>query len=365
MSWLEFNNEVWYCYWPHVNAGIMVKKCAIPDKKLWSKHQVRIFSDTDSYDLARFRARKAQETSHLEDSDENRGRKVIPPKRFREEEVLPSQPRRAKQTQSFHENGGSSQDEITSLQAKKRKTKSKNRSTLAETTLESVETDEDEELQPKRKKQKQSHLMLPNAPSFPSASRLPQSSSTSQQIQELFDGLERRILLKLDQIHADIKTAIGLQSVNQEITSASDVFEVLEEPCKSVEELEELCEKLKAAEFRKKIIRYLCLQSAGSLGDGIRRMLKKIGENSLWAEYSYKGRKGKRAFQQLLINDAIIRACSKVYPHHKTQSVEDVIAVTLKHAPHREKIKKNVQQQEQRNSVQQDDDETLILFEEE
>jgi len=43
------------------------------------------------------------------------------------------------------------------------------------------------------------------------------------------------------------------------------------------------------------------------LGDGIRRMLKKIGENSLWAEYSYKGRKGKRAFQQLLINDAIIR----------------------------------------------------------
>jgi len=71
---------------------------------------------------------------------------------------------------------------------------------------------------------------------------------------ELFDGLERRILLKLDQIHADIKTAIGLQSVNQEITSASDVFEVLEEPCKSVEELEELCEKLKAAEFRKKIV---------------------------------------------------------------------------------------------------------------
>jgi len=36
-------------------------------------------------------------------------------------------------------------------------------------------------------------------------------------------------------------------------------------------------------------------------------------------------------------------ACSKVYPHHKTQSVEDMIAVTLKHAPHREKIKKNVQ----------------------
>ncbi|XP_052001200.1 uncharacterized protein LOC127656779 [Xyrauchen texanus] len=271
------------------------KKCAIPDKKLWSKHQVRIFSDTDNYGLARFRARKAQETSHVEDSDENRGRKVIPPRRFREEEVLPSQPRWAKQAQSFHENGGSSQDDITSLQAKKKKTKSKNRSTLAETTLESVETDEDEELQPKRKKQKQTHLMLPNAPSFQSASTLqPQSSSTSQQIQDisqLFDGLERRILLKLDQIHADIKTAIGLQSVNQQSTSALDLFEVLEEPCKSVEELEELCEKLKAVEFRKKIIRYLCLQSAGSLGDGIRRMLKKSERIPFGLNTATKGEK--------------------------------------------------------------------------
>ncbi len=43
------------------------------------------------------------------------------------------------------------------------------------------------------------------------------------------------------------------------------------------------------------------------MGDGIRRMLHKIGENSLWAEYSYKGRKGKRPFQKLLINDVLIR----------------------------------------------------------
>jgi len=89
---------------------------------------------------------------------------------------------------------------------------------------------------------------------------------------ELFDGLERRILLKLDQIHADIKTAIGLQSVNQQNTSASDLFEVLEEPCKSVEELEELCKKLKAVEFRKKrlyvlkqMLFYIMLQFLGTV----------------------------------------------------------------------------------------------------
>ncbi|XP_051990912.1 uncharacterized protein LOC127649720 [Xyrauchen texanus] len=220
-SWLELNNEVLYCYWPHVNAGIMVKKCAIPDKKLWSKHQVRIFSDTDNYGLARFWARKAQETSHVEDSDENRGRKVIPPRRFREEEVLPSQPRWAKQAQSFHENGGSD-------------------------------------------------LKLLRLMKF----NLLQHSNHSPVLQasrfKLFDGLERRILLKLDQIHADIKTAIGLQSVNQQSTSALDQFEVLEEPCKSVEELEELCEKLKAVEFRKivcaeKMLFYVMLQFLGTV----------------------------------------------------------------------------------------------------
>ncbi|RXN05159.1 hypothetical protein ROHU_012756 [Labeo rohita] len=90
-------------------------------------------------------------------------------------------------------------------------------------------------------------------------------------------------------------------------------------------------------------ILYLCLLSGGSLGNSIRRMLSKIGENSLWAKYSYKGRKGKRPFQHLLINDVIIRACSKVYPQQKSQQVEEMIAVTLKHAPHREKAKTNAQ----------------------
>ncbi|KAF4099185.1 hypothetical protein G5714_019311 [Onychostoma macrolepis] len=92
-------------------------------------------------------------------------------------------------------------------------------------------------------------------------------------------------------------------------------------------------------------IRYLCLRSGGSLGDGIRRMLKKIGDNSLWEYYSYKGRKGKLKFQQLLINDVIIRACSKAYPNQKSQSVEDMIAVTLKHAPDREKTVNQVRSQ--------------------
>ncbi|ROK47560.1 hypothetical protein DPX16_1390 [Anabarilius grahami] len=50
--------------------------------------------------------------------------------------------------------------------------------------------------------------------------------------------------------------------------------QVLEERCKTVEDLEELCDQLKDADFRKKMIRYL--SSGSSLADGIRRMLKKL-----------------------------------------------------------------------------------------
>ncbi|XP_058612230.1 uncharacterized protein LOC131527264 isoform X2 [Onychostoma macrolepis] len=254
----------------------------MPDKQLWTKYAVRIFSDTDSYDMARFRARKAQETSHVEDSDGNGGRKVIPPRRFREEEVWLSQQRCAKQAGRFHENSESSQEnEITSLHAKR--TKQKKRSRITATAP---------------------------APAIPSVSTFQSethhSSSTNQQFQEiykLFEGLERRLHLKLDQMHADIKTALEAiqQSASQPSTSAtasaSDLTEVLEEPCKTVNELEDLCKMLKVVDFRKKIMRYLCLQRGGNLGDGIRRMLHKIGENSLWAEYSYKGRKGKDHFR--------------------------------------------------------------------
>ncbi|CAM4572232.1 unnamed protein product [Leuciscus chuanchicus] len=160
----------------------------------------------DSYNLARYRVQKALETSHVEDSDENSVRKIIPPRRFREEEI---QPRRAQQTQHFQEDSESSQDEMSCLRAKK--TKKRSRSTPIRP--ESEEPDEDE-VQPITKHTKRS--MLPEAPRFPSPS--------SQ-------------LLPHQSISANFQ--------NQE---------VLEEPCKTVEELEELCEKLKDADLRKKMV---------------------------------------------------------------------------------------------------------------
>lgn len=76
------------------------------------------------------------------------------------------------------------------------------------------------------------------------------------EIYKLFENLERRIMLKLDQIQNNITSVVETmqQSMNQPSTSVSDLTEVLEKPCKTVEELEELCDKLKDAEFRKKMV---------------------------------------------------------------------------------------------------------------
>ncbi|CAL8265023.1 unnamed protein product [Gadus morhua 'NCC'] len=83
------------------------------------------------------------------------------------------------------------------------------------------------------------------------------------------------------------------------------------------------------------MIRHLSLLEASNVGDGVRRMLKKIGTNELWKGFSLKGRKGKRPFHSLLIYDVVIRARSRTFPNVDCQKVEEAIAVTLKHSPHR------------------------------
>ncbi|XP_026063142.1 uncharacterized protein LOC113046544 [Carassius auratus] len=101
-SWLERINGVLFCYWPNSNVGTKVQKCVIPDKQLWTKYALRVFSDTDSYNLATYRVQKAVETSHVEDSDGNFSRKITPPRRFREEELQATKPRKTRCEEMIH-----------------------------------------------------------------------------------------------------------------------------------------------------------------------------------------------------------------------------------------------------------------------
>ncbi|XP_076857404.1 uncharacterized protein LOC143511712 [Brachyhypopomus gauderio] len=155
-------------------------------------------------------------------------------------------------------------------------------------------------------------------------------------------------MLKLTQMQEEFRDAIGrlLEKSTDQPSTSSDTLDLLNEPCESTEDLEGLCSRLQDPAYRKKMIRYLSLQGGGSLGDAVRRMLRKIGSNSLWTEYSFKGRKGKLSFEGLPINDVIIRACNKCYPEAKCQEIEDMIAVTLKHAPHRGRTNNQASHQE-------------------
>ncbi|KAI7811044.1 hypothetical protein IRJ41_009704 [Triplophysa rosa] len=197
------------------------------------------------------------------------------------------------------------------------------------------ETDEDEE-QPQQKKSKRTTVMLPEAPYFPSLSTTQvqphQSVSANQQNQGSMINPQ-----SLRNVPSQPHQSVSANQQNQGsvINPQSFQDEVLEEPCKTVEELEELCDKLKDADFRKKIVHFLCLQGGGSLGDGIRRMLKKIGANSLWGRYSYKGRKGKLKFQQLIINDAIIHAVMTNFPKGTEFDIVNAIGEHFKEAPGR------------------------------
>ncbi|CAB3976771.1 transposase domain-containing [Paramuricea clavata] len=68
-SWIEKQDEVFYCYYPRSNIQTRVRRMELPDKKLWSSYRIRILSYTDKYDKAVKRAKKAEETSQIETSD--------------------------------------------------------------------------------------------------------------------------------------------------------------------------------------------------------------------------------------------------------------------------------------------------------
>lgn len=53
-------------------------------------------------------------------------------------------------------------------------------------------------------------------------------------------------------------------------------------------------------------IDWLSLMGGNTPGESVRRLLRKLGTNALWAQYSLKGRKGKKNFQELEICNVII-----------------------------------------------------------
>uniref|UniRef100_A0A6M2DSQ9 Putative dna topoisomerase 2-alpha-like protein n=1 Tax=Xenopsylla cheopis TaxID=163159 RepID=A0A6M2DSQ9_XENCH len=63
-----------YCYYPKVRfdeaKNKLIKKFTPPDRLTWSKHQIRILTEYDTYEEARAHLRKAEETSNVDTDEE-------------------------------------------------------------------------------------------------------------------------------------------------------------------------------------------------------------------------------------------------------------------------------------------------------
>ncbi|KAL3885573.1 hypothetical protein ACJMK2_025624 [Sinanodonta woodiana] len=54
------------------------------------------------------------------------------------------------------------------------------------------------------------------------------------------------------------------------------------------------------------MICYLSSLGGSNLRDSVRRMMKRLGTKRLWSPYSFIGRKGKKAFQDILLCRVLI-----------------------------------------------------------
>ncbi|XP_016315157.1 uncharacterized protein LOC107667931 [Sinocyclocheilus anshuiensis] len=148
---------------------------------------------------------------------------------------------------------------------------------------------------------------------------------------------ERAVLLRLNQVDERLQNIERLLRTNM-CSEPPEGREILEKPCNTPTELEDLCTMLKDPAYKKRVIDWLSLMGGNTPEESVRRLLRKHGTNALWAQYSLKGRKGKKNFQELEICNVIIHACRRTHTKVLEKVIEDFISETLKFAPHRDKM---------------------------
>ncbi|XP_060768094.1 uncharacterized protein LOC132875347 [Neoarius graeffei] len=110
---------------------------------------------------------------------------------------------------------------------------------------------------------------------------------------------------------------------------------VLAKPCSMVMELLELDRSLEQPDKRNKMQHFLETVGGAGLGAAIHRMLRRVANNEVLAQYSLRGRWAKMSFDDLILCKIIKAACVKKFPGHMEAEVEECLGQTLKFAPHR------------------------------
>ncbi|KAL3865045.1 hypothetical protein ACJMK2_006678, partial [Sinanodonta woodiana] len=164
-----------------------------------------------------------------------------------------------------------------------------------------VELDEEHKPSPKKRPQHYIHWSDEENGDGAEKRRKPQietlSAHSSQQRTTIFiHYFQLSVLRKLDTV---------IENQQEQLNEYSD--EIIASPIDSVEELEGFCCKLKEnPELIKKMIFYLSSLGGSHLKDSGRRMMNRLGTKRLWSLYGFKGRKGKKAFQDILLCRVLI-----------------------------------------------------------
>ncbi|XP_071810900.1 uncharacterized protein [Apostichopus japonicus] len=145
--------------------------------------------------------------------------------------------------------------------------------------------------------------------------------------------------MKLDTIIENQKKGLSLlRTLASNLHVASDEImleDIFEEKMTTVQQMNELSEKLKEENYKKKLVNFLSALGGYRVGDTVRIIMKNLGTNALWSRYSMKGRRGKLPFQSLQLFRVIIKACLRSHKGTSVSLVEREVAETLKHAPNK------------------------------
>ncbi|XP_028417120.1 uncharacterized protein LOC114541386 isoform X1 [Dendronephthya gigantea] len=367
--WIETIDCELYCYWPRNNASHKLRKLEIPDKETWIAYKVRVFSYTDSVAKAQKILKRAEETSNVEsDSDSGHARK-----------------RRRTKASLFEYSEGSDSDEDILKNGKKKSLRS---SFPVITPLlpvaPSFSSNPSNEMSLPMAQRKEIFSALSNP--LTDASRTSLSSGVQNvhgsQTEAIFyqtavgtpegnrnlcernqhyssgattdsfetpksgnrnslhqdhDSFQRSVLTKLDIMLEKQEEALSILRVVLGATRGVSGNEMLEDiipnPLDSVEELENLNDRLADEDARKKMLQFFLALCGHNHGFSTRRILAKVGTNKLWSLYSLKRRKAKRAFKELAVSKIVIKACLRVHKGVSEIDIEEQIAEYLKHDP--------------------------------
>ncbi|XP_056599876.1 uncharacterized protein LOC130437246 isoform X2 [Triplophysa dalaica] len=328
-SWLEESKEgKIFCYWTFSNVRQLVKGCSLPDRINWRKLQLKkIWLKTGSYSTAVEKCSRVVETSNIETEDTTRTKKRAQkkPKRF------------------LSEKDSSSSDDCRVL-AKKKSEKSickpvpPKYTPLSKTPLDMDNNDISSGCSVNSEESLQKYPQQSVSYNLQVAKELlleePQSSSEAAT-----KNYRTKVLQKLQDIVENQQEILAMQRqllASTAVMVVEDGGDLLHNgPCQTVEELQLLDSELAHKDKQIKMMNYL--RSLGGLNPGaaVRKMLRKIALNEVLGAYSLKGKKNKKAFQDLQICNLVIGATQKNFRKLRATDVEDEISLVLKYAPHR------------------------------